>query len=330
MSTALDSATLLGHLGRPADAVEWIRRAWDALAKVPQDSFEGGRVIQLRSARISTQLNEYDEAKALLDEIVRGSRLDRNPSTLIDALIARADIGRIQRRFTEAERDLQDALRLSDRMGIRGTRVLALLDLAMLHLERAAEADVAEAREAFGRALRQALALRPLHPRLAERLADEVLQHPELLHRTMTKKFSRELTQALATLKELTRPRILQQAERLRDRAHAAKRIADVLGHLRAGEIRLAHVSVYPHAEEVISSTGSRRIGAAEVEVLQQLLKAPAPGLTKQEVASELGIDLEAAKKRLARLKQTIGEDLISPRPGGPYVYCLAKRKVEP
>lgn len=325
MSTALDFATLLGHLGRPADASEWIQRAWEAHAQAPDQV--GGRVIRLRSARISTQLTEYEEAEAVLGQVIRESADRRSPSTLIDALMARADIARAKQRFADAEADLQAAIEWCDRMGVRAVRVLPFLDLAELYMERGAKDDLGRAQEYFGRALRQALVLKPLHARLAERLTEDLVEYPGLVAKPLSPRFRDSLERNVATLKELTRPTIFQQTERRRRRERALQELAIQLGRLVAGEIRLANSTVFPFSGEVVAGRRRTTIDDAELELLRMLLKARFPGATMREIEAELGVSYEAAKKRLQRLARAIGNDLVSRRRGRAFVYSVERGK---
>jgi tetratricopeptide (TPR) repeat protein len=322
-STSLDIADELGQTGRLLDARPWVERSWETLP--PPDRLEAGRDITLRAARLKLAMREYDEAQAMLDDLIRENPADRNPSTLIQSLIARADMARVRRRPEEAERDLSEAIKFCDRMGLRMTRAQILLELAALYLARHASGDLERGQDAFGRALRQALALSMVPSGLVRDLAEDLFEHRGLLRREMPATFWGQLDQALNLLWERTRPRLLRQAARQEDREAARVRITKMLETFWAQEIRLAHVTVYPGAEEAVTEDETKSIGQAEIEVLRLLLKAPKPGLTRKELEAELGLGHEAVKKRLRRLKTAIGEDLISPPPGGPYVYAVKR-----
>jgi hypothetical protein len=207
--------------------------------------------------------------------------------------------------------------------------VYPLKDLARLHLERGHDGDLEKAREFFGRAMALIVSLDPPQAILYRQLADDLLREPRYLSKRMLYSTREKLEKALHRVVELTGPHPYQQAFRLKDFHRAVADLVLQLRNLQEPEIQLASHLVRPQSGTVCDlSTGEAvsKIRRSEVELLRYLLDRQADGqheARSYDVKHDLkGIrSLEAARKRIGRLRDAIGEDLIEVRRGNQRYY---------
>jgi tetratricopeptide (TPR) repeat protein len=321
------AATTASDVGRLSAVLEWQRRARELA--LPLNAPRLVRTIDERRAGVLKTLGKLNEAAAIYEAVIAGCLEEPMPGTLHAAYMGRADLRFARGDLRGAEEDFRAALAIAEQMSMKRMMVYPLKDLARLHLERGHEGDLEKAREFFGRAMALIVSLDPPQAILYRQLAEDLLREPRYLSKRMLYSTREKLEKALHRVVELTGPHPYQQAFRLKDFQRAVADLVLQLRNLQEPEIQLASHLVRPQSGTVCDlSTGEAisKIRRSEVELLRYLLDRQADGqheARSYDVKHDLkGLrSLEAARKRIGRLRGAIGEDLIEVRRGNQRYY---------
>jgi tetratricopeptide (TPR) repeat protein len=330
-TTASDIGRLSAVLEHPDEALDWQRRARELAVQVKAPRLV--RTIDERRAGVLKILGKLDEAAALYEAVIAGCLEEPMPATLHAAYMGRADLRFARGDLSGAEEDFRAALAIAEQMPMRRMKIYPLKDLARLHLERGADGDLEKAREYFGRAMALIVSLDPPQAILYRQLAEDLLREPRYLSKRMAYPVRERLEKALQRVVELTGPHPYQQAFRLKDFQRALADLVLQLRNLQEPEIRLATCVVKPQSGIVCDlSTGEtvRKIRRSEVALLRYLLQRQTDDegdASSYDIKDGIkGIrTLEAARKRIARLRSAIGDDLTEVRRGNQRYYRVRK-----
>jgi tetratricopeptide (TPR) repeat protein len=318
-TTASDVGRITAILPRPDPdgALEWQAHARELALRINAPRLV--RTFDERRASILKTLGRYDEAGAIYEEVIAGCLKEPMPATLEAAYMGRADLRVARGDLAGAESDFRAALAIAEQAGMKRMMIYPLKDLARLHLERGGNGDLERARDYFARAMGLIVSLEPPQPILYRQLAEDVLRDPRYLSKPLRTVPREKLEKSLRRLVELTGPHPYQHAFRVKDFERAVTDLVLQLRNLQEPEIRLANCLVRPQSGTVLhlKSGEIRKIQRAQVQLLHYLVDRTMNGRTgvpSVDIKHDLkmaGDNLTAIQKRLDRLGEAIGEDLV-------------------
>ena len=136
-------------LGRAKETLKLQKESWCSLLSVALDHLSLGRAHLLQAQREGT--GDFSQAGAHLDQAVDGLRQAGTQHHIPRGLLARAELRRVMDDVTGAQRDLEEALSIATRGGMRLHEADCRLEYARLHLacgeEEKARQSLAKAKE---------------------------------------------------------------------------------------------------------------------------------------------------------------------------------------
>lgn len=319
-TTASDLGRLAGILSKLTIGLTWLEKAATLAAAL--DDLRVSRTIELRKAMLLSQGGMPRQAEEILRALVESSA-SGGLEVVVDAHGRLGDILRVQGRNREAIEFLARAVRLSADNGLRRHEAYLRRDLAACLLSSPASDRTDVVRE-FDCAISRALEINPPQSLLLAQLGQDVLAHPGLVGReVLPPELRTALETAVRRVEQLSKVSAYQQATRSDRLGKAVKELALVLERVRGRTLRLKHTTVLLGALIAMSQGGKRsRLRASEAELLRWLLNRRTPS-TPSEIADGLAISLDAANKRLGRLRAHICRDLLITRKGNARYYSV-------
>lgn len=318
-TTASDVGRITAILPRPDPdgALEWQARARELALRINAPRLV--RTFDERRAGVLKTLGRYEEAGPIYEAVIAGCLKEPMPATLEAAYMGRADLRVAKGDMTGAEADFRAALAIAEKVGMKRMMIYPLKDLARLHLERGGNGDPEKAREYFARAMALIVSLEPPQPILYRQLAEDVLRDPRYLSKPLRTAPREKLERTLRRMVELTGPHPYQHAFRVKDFERVVADLVLQLRNLQEPEIRLGNCLVRPQSGTVLhlKSGEIRKIQRAQVQLLRYLVERAvngrhgAPSVDIKHDLKMPGDDLTAIQKRLDRLGEAIGEDLV-------------------
>jgi len=322
---ASDLGRILGVLGRPADALEWLDVARRNLKRSPDRRVE--QTIDLRFGMLLTLQEKHKEALVVYNRVIKEAQ--SHPAAvgiLVDTLGRRADVKRKLGQHQQAEKDLRLALETSSSRHSVRQEIYLHIDLAALLLEVNEGTREHLAQAEFAVALRLALGMHPPQSLILSQLAERILREPRLLgSRRLRSDIRDDMKECLLRLRSLTRSHMYQQTTHDQGARRALRSLVEILMYLDEPEMHLASCVVMPLAGKVKAADGFQQIDRAQLLALREIMQAPEEGITSSQLADRLDISLDAANKRIGRLRNAVGSDLVVRRRGNTRLYSVRR-----